>query len=920
MADGSARSIATGASHGSGASSPGAAIAGSRSAHRRQAGEARGAGHHREFVIYGDGADEPVALRVVPKSDADRKAIREALCSHFIFSSIGQQQLEGVVDVMTRANVAKDEVIIKQGDDGDRYYIVAEGEFAIDVGGTRVATRGPGTSFGELALMYNTPRAATVRALVPSVVWVLDRQTFRRSVMAATEARRDAVRRDLLASPLFSALPLAVVELLADAASELSLHKGDVVYPKGSACDSVYLVRSGTVELRNLGPHKAAVQVTQGEVFGERSLFGAKHRWGEVGVVSDSAVVLRIEAAALKPHAAAIAPALGARVAALALRSVPLLRGLTVAEINAVVAVAQPEVLPRGSVVVRAGQPAEETPLRILVTGQAACRVRGRTTGFARPGDAVGDLAVVSGQPCQHTVMVTSESCQFLKILPSDFAIAVGGSIPAYAARIPAELFLPEEAPAIPAGTAPSGPVLASATAPPNWSRAGEASAGAHGSRAPFGGQQTRRAPADTVSSASTTPSQSPVSAAAATSIEPPAHALTPGFSSSSFSSSSSSSAAAAAGATGPSPRNLSRRASRRTMGGIAAQEVDLKAVGASLEALSRLARGLDQTLRISDLEVMTTLGIGTFGRVKMVRDRRSGRFYALKTLHKGTVIRLNQQKNVIYEKAVLAAIRHPFLIRLIAAFQDDDCLFMVLELVQGGELFGLLDQMETLTPSHSAFYGACVLSGLRHLHDRRILYRDLKPENLLIDSTGFIRICDFGFAKHCPRGTRTSTLCGTPEYLAPECIRMQGHNESADYWALGVLIYEMLCGQSPFVSESESQADTFKNILSADSVLDFPDFLDDVAAMDLIRCLLRVSVATRLGCTGGGAEDIAAHPFFREVDWEALEAKRVEAPWVPDLASEDDVSHFESYDDDAEGPRADPIPEDADLGWCEQF
>ena len=110
MADGSARSITTGASHGSGASSPGAAIAGSPSAHRRQAGEARGAGHHREFVIYGDGADEPVALRVVPKSDADRKAIREALCSHFIFSSIGQQQLEGVVDVMTRANVAKDEV------------------------------------------------------------------------------------------------------------------------------------------------------------------------------------------------------------------------------------------------------------------------------------------------------------------------------------------------------------------------------------------------------------------------------------------------------------------------------------------------------------------------------------------------------------------------------------------------------------------------------------------------------------------------------------------------------------------------------------------------------------------------------------------------------------------------------------------
>lgn len=873
--------------------SPPSSSTGARSSARR-VGDSR-SGHHREFVIYGDSVEAGATRTVEPKSDADRASIRESLLAHFLFAELSKPQLEGVIDVMAKVSVDAGEAIIKQGDDGDRYYIVAEGIFDIDVSGTLVATRGPGTSFGELSLMYNTPRAATVKAKVPSTLWALDRATFRRALVAAAEKRRTAVRAALSATSLLAPLGRSAISVLSDAASEISFHMGETVYAKGSLSDALYLVKSGTVQVRDVGSRgdgTVAVDVGEGDFFGERAILGARHRWAAVTVTSASAIVVKIDVEALRPHQAVLAEVLHARIADRALRAVPVLRALTLRELRALVAAAQAEVLTKGNIVVRKGQAPAETPIRVLVAGQAAVQSRGRTTAFARPGDAVGELGATAGIAAPFTVVVTSEACRFVRVQAADFA-AIAGSPAAYSARLPDEAFAPFSRTIPLAGARPSGPVLASLADPPVF--ATEAGADA-----------------DTAAA-----STAAADFAAATS-SPDAAALASGAGDACSASASGTSSACPAGPA--ATRRLGRKTSRRNIETAEATDADLLGVGASVEALKALERDLDDEMTIADLEVMTTLGIGTFGRVKMVKDRRNGKFYALKALQKGTVIRLKQQKNVVYEKAVLAAIRHPFLIRLVAAFQDELRLYMVLELVQGGELFGLLDQFETLEPPHAGFYAACVLSGLRHLHERRILYRDLKPENLLLDRDGYIRICDFGFAKHCPADTRTYTLCGTPEYLAPECIRSQGHNESADYWALGVLIYEMLCGQSPFVGETESQAETFKRILRADAVLEFPDFVTDRHATDLISRLLRVSIPTRLGCGGGGVDAISSHSFFRHTDWHKLVAKSIQAPWVPELHSADDVSHFESYDDEEEGPREEPVPRGADLSWCEQF
>ena len=201
-----------------------------------------------------------------------------------------------------------------------------------------------------------------------------------------------------------------------------------------------------------------------------------------------------------------------------------------------------------------------------------------------------------------------------------------------------------------------------------------------------------------------------------------------------------------------------------------------------------------------SDLRVHNVLGVGTFGRVKLVVHTPTDTPYALKCMRKGQIIALKQVEHVMNEKKILAMCDHPFLLRLAGAYQDSDEIYMLLELALGGELFTILRERVMFDEPVARFYAANVCAAFEYLHDRKIVYRDLKPENLLLDSDGYLKVVDFGFAKIISE--RTWTLCGTPEYLAPEIISNKGHNLSVDWWALGILIFEMLHGTPPFVAD----------------------------------------------------------------------------------------------------------------------
>ncbi|XP_071403289.1 cAMP-dependent protein kinase catalytic subunit PRKX [Centroberyx affinis] len=223
----------------------------------------------------------------------------------------------------------------------------------------------------------------------------------------------------------------------------------------------------------------------------------------------------------------------------------------------------------------------------------------------------------------------------------------------------------------------------------------------------------------------------------------------------------------------------------------------------------------------LDDLETIATVGTGTFGRVFLVKDKKSRAFYALKQMKIPDVIRLKQEQHVHNEKEVLTEVNHPFLIRLFWTHHDERFLYMLMDYVPGGELFSYLRSRGRFSNATGLFYTAEIVCAIEYLHAKEIVYRDLKPENILLDGEGHIRLTDFGFAKKLT--DRTWTLCGTPEYLAPEVIQSKGHGRAVDWWALGILIFEMLAGYPPFFDDNPFGI--YQKILAGK--LEFPRHLD---------------------------------------------------------------------------------------------
>jgi len=315
--------------------------------------------------------------------------------------------------------------------------------------------------------------------------------------------------------------------------------------------------------------------------------------------------------------------------------------------------------------------------------------------------------------------------------------------------------------------------------------------------------------------------------------------------------------------------------------------------------------------LAMSDLTPTVTLGTGSFGVVKLVKHT-NGNVYALKFLMKTHVIQLKQVEHIKSEKNIMAAINHPNIVNYVGSFQDMKYLYICMEFVQGGEFFTHLRSRGKFPNEVARFYAAQVVKGLAHLHGRNIIYRDLKPENLLLDKFGNCKITDFGFAKQIEY--KTWTLCGTPEYLAPEIILQKGHNKAVDYWAVGILIYEMLAGSPPFYAEDP--LDVYRLILRGD--LKFPWHFDK-AARDLIKRLLQPDVTKRFGCLKNGANDIMQHKWFEDIDWSNLDARQTNHCIVPKIkGGAADTSNFDRYPEEAD--MAQPISDEEQNMYFADF
>ncbi len=874
------------------------------------------------------------------KNAGQYSLIMRAVQDNVLFMGLDAAHKDSIIKEMYRHSFKKGENAIVQGDLGDNLYVVEAGEFAVYVSGKRVATRGKGTLFGELALLYNSPRKATVTALVDSVVWVVDRFTFRRIVTDLSERRYNIYLQFLQQVPLLQ--PLAEYERskIAEALEEVHCKAGQIVFRQGSAGDSLFIVYSGelavTKVLRDMPEGELQVnRILAGGYFGERSLIFNEPRAATVTAATDvkllkidrNAFVLllgpledimkaKIRAddtaevsARLSPVHASRPHNFGPTSPSSSSSSSGSSSSSTSTSSNSSLEFKSP-FLPLSALSATATTPiatsytaAGAVPVKRLLGASSNASAKGITShssganagGLSKPGSPTSYAFDKSGShsPNPYTSSprvagtINTPSSSTSPTLRLAHTSSNASSASAATTLAASGSPLSQNVALSPLNFSATSPLSGNSNlSPPLSNIALTTSASSASALSP-----TLSPLPDTVSSS---PSKAVMSRPAPLKVPKPGQGYdkdqtspnlntkdipspftttpsassfgktTPTASSTTFSSSSSSSS---------TPLSSSSSASFNT----------------PRSGDSSVAPGFT-AVPFTNLKVIGTLGKGSFGHVQLVQDKVSGQTFALKAVSKTQIVQTSQQGHVLSEKRTMMMLNHPFLVRLYQTYKDKNRLYFLLDPVLGGELFTFLRSRTLFDEEVARFYSAAVILGFEYMHDRNIVYRDLKPENVLLDHDGYVKITDFGFAKDIGEG-RTWTLCGTPDYLAPEIVAGAGHGKGVDWWTLGIFIYEMLASYPPFYDEDPMK--TYTKIM--DGNVTYPSHLSS-EAVSLIKKLLHPRATKRLGVVKGGAKLIKIHPWYQDMDWVMLINKKLQPAYIPNIKSKTDLSNFDSY------------------------
>jgi len=707
-----------------------------------------------------------------------------------MFGDLTSEQVTKVIDAMFAVECQPAQVVIAQGDLGDNFYVVESGEYSVLLkqrGYTPVHYYHRGDAFGELALLYNTPRAATVQCVEGGTLWALDRVAFRKILMAHNQSATASTAMFLKSVTLLSGLTDQQRTAVGSVLIEENYTHGQVIVKQNTVADSLYVIKHGTCVAHVLNDRdRNRNNNGEGDDLGREVA-----RMGPGGVFGESS--LQDNMLAQKRQASVVA---SGEVTMLRLNRVDFVELL--GELNDIIKQNFNEKVMGSMEMFKA---LTHTQKAVLVDSLVEERYY-KDEDIIQQGD-IGDsfYIIVSG-----SVRVTREE-------PEDGTIIMIK-----------ERLLP----------------------------------GAY-----FGEMALLQD--DGVRMATVTSNEDTVvmSLTRETFTE----------------------------FLGPMNDILTRETERR--------QRDIE-------------RSRRPPIKLKELDHVKTLGVGAFGRVKLVKHKGTGLPYALKCMRKGQIVQMKQVAHVCNEKDLLDMCDHPFILGLVGHMQDDREIYMLFELVLGGELFSELDKRKSFDFPSTRFYSACVASALSYLHERQICYRDLKPENLLFDADGYIKLVDFGFAKIVE--DRTWTLCGTPDYMSPEVISYKGHNGSVDWWAFGILVYEMLVGKAPF--SAHEPMETFRNVLNMELL--FP-FLFPAEAKLLIEATLDRNPIQRLGSLGLGALDVIEHEFFGELSFAELERRTMPAPFIPNVMSPYDGNNYDDYPVE-DGTRQPDEEEQEQLAYYETF
>ena len=315
-------------------------------------------------------------------------------------------------------------------------------------------------------------------------------------------------------------------------------------------------------------------------------------------------------------------------------------------------------------------------------------------------------------------------------------------------------------------------------------------------------------------------------------------------------------------------------------------------------------AQHLNIKLTFADFEPIKLLGRGSFGEVLLVRLKANKKVYAMKILNKKILKIKKQQTHTKTERDLMVKINSPFIVNIKSAFQDASKLYIVSEFMQGGDMFFHLHdgKIVTFNNDKAKFYIMELVLALESLHKNNMVYRDLKPENILLDAKGHVKLTDFGLSKILENEEdKAFTICGTPQYLAPEVIKKKGYDKAVDWWSLGCVMFEMLTGKIPFPIKRGVKL----NMTIYEQGVNYPSILTK-NAKDLIQKLLILNPSERLGSGPNGSENVKNHPYFKGVIWKDVLQKKIKPPFIPKLKNDTDLKYFDTMftDEPINGPQ----------------
>lgn len=791
--------------------------------------------------------DAPNALVVdKPKGPRDIEIITNALTKHFIFTSLSEENRVTLISQMKHYTLAPHEIVFEQEQPGVNFFVVASGQLEVIINSRRVNVLNPGDSFGELALLHDTVRSATVLTIDRSTMWGLDRKTFRSAVESVNAQNYQENKRFIESVPLLRILTPIQKETLVGSLSTLKFRSKERIVNEGDPGDLFYIIKEGTVVCLQGG--KEIREMGRGDFFGEQALLYNSVRTASIMAVSDVKCVALGRDRLTKVLGSQLQQILYQNSKRMALDKSENLSKLDSDQSSRLISLMKVDTYLKGKLVIPAGTN-KGAKLFIVLKGKLKTR---SGTIIGHHFTCLGDKEIVSQCPDIYEEDIIADSdCDIAEVTKPQFEECIGGHFEQATANNEALTVLKRV-------QVLRGLSLEKLTS---------LITALHIQDFPNGETIVQQnSPGETffiIKSGKVDVMRDGVQVRSITKLD------YFGERSVLF--------------------NENRTATVVASGPVSCwvlhRQDFFRLIDENIRSnLVKRIELQDDNISLRDLVAVKVLGKGMFGNVFLVTDKNRSRSYALKTVSRKKIERYEIQENLVLERKILLQLDHSLILKLVRTFKDQKRIYFLTEFVRGLDLFDVLRQLNLVSDRDAKFYTACMILMFEHLHERDIIYRDLKPENVMVDDEGYPKLIDFGIAK-IVQG-RTYTVVGTPHYMAPEVIIGKGYGLAADFWSIGVILYEFVCGGVPFGEDEEDPYVIYEKVIERKLI--YPSFVDPrLPCKPIIEQFLSKNPAMR---TGGSVNNLKAHPWFHGFNWDGLINRQLPTPFkprMPDLTRE---------------------------------